>query len=118
VVPAVIVGVALTAEFSTDKVTEHLRPGYGVTECWFSSAIALLIFIVGPLLVVMILNAALFFWSAYLIHTTTSEMRNKSSSHTDVRLYGRLALIMGLTWAVGLVAGYVDVLGEHCTHST
>jgi hypothetical protein len=25
---------------------------------------------------------------------------------------------MGLTWAVGLVAGYVDVLGEHCTHST
>jgi sterol desaturase/sphingolipid hydroxylase (fatty acid hydroxylase superfamily) len=117
-VPAVIVGVAVAAEFSTDEVLEYLRPGYGVSECWFNSASSLLAFIVGPLSVVMILNAVLFFWSAYLIHATTSEMRNAPSTHRDFRLYGRLALIMGMTWIIGLVAAFVDTLGEQCTHIT
>ncbi|XP_021919974.1 probable G-protein coupled receptor Mth-like 1 [Zootermopsis nevadensis] len=108
IVPAVIVGVALAAEFSSDGVLEYVRPGYGVSECWFDSGRALLTFIVGPLSVVMILNAVLFFWSACIIYTSTSELKNTSRTHRDFRLYCRLALIMGLTWIVGLVAAFVD----------
>jgi hypothetical protein len=60
----------------------------------------------------MILNAVFFFWSACLIRTTRSELRNAvPTTSTNFRLYARLALIMGLTWAVGLIAGYVDILG-------
>lgn len=116
VVPAVIVGAALAAEFSTSEVLQYLRPGYGANECWFSGANGLLVFTVTPLLVVMVLNSVFFFWSAYLIHSTTSELRNMSSIHRDFRLYARLAVIMGLTWIIGLVAGYVDVLGMVLMH--
>lgn len=115
IVPAVIVGVALAAEFSSDGVLEYVRPGYGVSECWFDSGRALLTFIVGPLSVVMILNAVLFFWSACIIYTSTSELKNTSRTHRDFRLYCRLALIMGLTWIVGLVAAFVDNIGEQHT---
>jgi hypothetical protein len=115
-VPAVIVGVALAAEFSADTMFENLQPGYGVRECWFNSGIALLAFIVGPLSIVMILNMVLFFRSAYLICTTTTEMQNASSTHRDFRLFGRLALIMGLSWVIGLIASFVEDSGEQAVH--
>jgi hypothetical protein len=109
--PAAVVGAALAANFSTDQQSEFLRPRYGGTECYISNAVAVLIFTVGPLLVIMILNAIFFFWSACLIRTTRSELGNATTKRTNFNLYARLALIMGLTWAVGLIAGYVDVLG-------
>jgi hypothetical protein len=109
--PTTVVGAALAANFSTDQVLEFLRPGYGIRECYISNPVALLIFTVGPLSVIMVLNAAFFFWSAYLIRSTRSELCNATRPHTNSHLYARLALIMGLTWAVGLIAGYVDVLG-------
>ncbi|XP_069692371.1 G-protein coupled receptor Mth2-like isoform X2 [Periplaneta americana] len=105
--PAVIVGAALGADFS-NVVPEDLRPGFGVKHCWFSNTYSLLIFGVAPLLVVMVLNVIFFAWSAYLVYTSAKELRHNSTTHQDFRLYARLALIMGLTWIIGLIAGYVD----------
>ncbi|KAJ4443907.1 hypothetical protein ANN_05694, partial [Periplaneta americana] len=109
--PAVIVGAALGADFS-DLVPEDLRPGFGVKHCWFSNTYSLLIFGVAPLLVVMVLNVIFFAWSAYLVYTSAKELRHNSTTHQDFRLYARLALIMGLTWIIGLIAGYVDSEGK------
>jgi hypothetical protein len=109
--PAVIVGAALAADFSTDQALESLRPGYGEKECYISNAEALLIFTVGPLFVIMVLNTIFFFWSAFLIRAVRSALCNVTTTHTHFHLFARLALIMGLTWAVGLIAGYVDILG-------
>jgi hypothetical protein len=109
--PAAVVGAALAAHFSTDQESEFIRPRYGGTECYISNPMAVLIFTVGPLLVIMVLNAIFFFWSACLIRTTRSELGNVNRNRTNFHLYARLALIMGLTWAVGLIAGYFDVLG-------
>jgi hypothetical protein len=59
----------------------------------------------------MVLNAIFFSWSAYLICTATSKLLNTPKTHGDFRLYVRLAIIMGLTWVTGLIAGFADVLG-------
>jgi hypothetical protein len=109
--PAIIIGAALGAEFYGDTMLRYVRPGYGVNDCWISRASGLLIFTVAPLVVVMVLNAMFFSWSAYLIRTTTSMLQNMSRTRKDFRLYVRLALIMGLTWVTGLIAGFADVLG-------
>lgn len=111
IAPATIIAAALGAEFSGDELLRYVRPGYGANECWISSATGLLIFTVAPLVVVMVLNAVFFLWSAYLIYTTTSKLQSTSRTHKDFRLYVRLALIMGLTWVSGLIAGFADVLG-------
>jgi len=108
---AAVVGAALAANFSTDQVPEFLRPGYGEKECYISNSMALLIFTVVPLSIIMALNAVFFLWSACLIHATRSELCNATTTRSNFHLYARLALIMGLTWAVGLIAGYVDSLG-------
>jgi hypothetical protein len=109
--PAAVVGAALAVSFSTDQVSESLRPVYGEKECYISNYMALLIFTVGPLFVIMVVNAVFFFWSACLIRITRSELGNATVTPINFHLYARLALIMGLTWSVGLVAGYVDILG-------
>jgi hypothetical protein len=110
-VPAAVIGAALGAEFSSDEVSRYVQPGYGANDCWINSASGLLIFTVLPLVVVMALNAVFFCWSACLIHTTTSVLLNTSRARKEFRLYVRLALIMGLTWVTGLIAGFADISG-------
>jgi hypothetical protein len=115
--PAAIVSAALAANFSTDQVSEFLRPVYGGKQCYISNSVALLIFTVGPLSIIMVLNAVFFFWSACLIRITRSELYNVTTTRTNFHLYARLALIMGLTWSVGLIAGYFDSLGKILVHT-
>jgi hypothetical protein len=98
-------------------VLEFLRPGYGEKVCYISNAVALITFTVGPLFIIMVLNAVFFIWSACLIHTTRSELHNATKTRTNIHLYARLALIMGLTWAVGLIAGFVDSIGMMLIHT-
>jgi hypothetical protein len=109
--PAAVVGTALTVNFSTDQQLEYLRPGYGGTECYINNGMAVLIFTAVPLLVIMVLNVIFFLWSACLIRSMTSEIANATTNPTNIHLYVRLALIMGLTWAVGVIAEYVNVSG-------
>ena len=97
----------------TGSVIHDFRPGFGRKNCWFSHRYALLVFFALPLTLVMVLNIAFFSSSAHMIFSTTSTTRFTSSSGTqrDFRLYIRLALVMGLTWTVGLIAGYLNVEG-------
>ncbi|XP_069683896.1 uncharacterized protein [Periplaneta americana] len=101
--PGVIVGAALGVQLS--RLDTNLSPGYGVHNCWFHNRDALLVFVVAPLGVVMSLNVAAFSWSAHLVFSTKTKLQATSTARTDFRLYVRLALIMGLTWITGLVAG-------------
>jgi hypothetical protein len=103
---------AVTIEFSGLDTT--LRPGYGQHYCWFNSTASLLIFVVTPLCVVMLLNVVFFSWSAYLIYSTRSKIEEQSTSHTDFFLFVRLALLMGLTWLTGLLAGVLNIRGIVC----
>ncbi|KAJ9592307.1 hypothetical protein L9F63_001203, partial [Diploptera punctata] len=114
IVPAIFVLSAIATDNAPPgSVMPDFRPGFGLKNCWFSRRYALLVFFAVPLALVMILNIAFFSSSAHMIFSTTSTTRFTSSSGTqrDFRLYIRLALVMGLTWTVGLIAGYLNVEG-------
>lgn len=108
-VPAIIVLAAVIVENSPPgSVMEEMRPGFGVRPgiCWFSSRKALLVFFAAPISVVMLLNAIFFTSSALMIYSTTAS--TAGGPRRDFRLYLRLAVLMGLTWSVGLLAGFLD----------
>lgn len=110
-VPGLFVMITVLIDMSAGGfIQSQYKPDFGVTSCWFGQRLALLIFFALPLGVIMILNILFFISSAYMIYSTTSLTRFTASSSTqrDFRLYVRLALIMGLTWSVGLFAGYID----------
>ncbi|XP_063223029.1 uncharacterized protein LOC134531267 [Bacillus rossius redtenbacheri] len=109
----VVLAAGLVDAAGPGAVLDSLRPAMGRYSCWFGSRDALLAFFAAPLAVVMALNMGFFASSAYMIYATTSTARYTSSSNTrrDFRLYVRLALVMGLAWTVGLVAGSLDMEG-------
>lgn len=110
-VPAFIVLASLFVEQAPrGTVARSLRPEFGVNSCWFGQRKALLLFFALPVAVVMVLNFLFFCSAAHMIYSATSMTRFTASAGTqrDFRLYARLALVMGLTWTVGLVAGYLD----------
>jgi hypothetical protein len=112
--PAFIITSALLIEFS--DLDTRFRPGYGLRNCWFSNAASLLVFVVALLCVVMTVNVVFFSWSTFLVYSTKSKMVNKSTARTDFLLYLRLAIIMGLTWITGIIAGVVNLTGIGCLY--
>jgi hypothetical protein len=87
-------------------------PSYDLRNCWFSQARHVLLFVVAPLCIVMTSNVVLFSWSACLVYSTKSKMENRSTAKTHLCLFVRLAVIMGLTWITGLMAGVLNVAGN------
>ena len=80
--------------------------------CWFGQRKAILVYFAAPLAAVLAVNLALFVSSAYMIRSTTLKSPtscNPASSRKQLVLYVKLALIMGLSWIAGLVAGAADV---------
>lgn len=112
IAPFVIVAGAVYVELSPEgRVPSEWRPDFGVNSCWFGHSKPLLAFFAGPLAIIMALNIIFFASSAHMIYSTTSTTRFTASASTqrDFRLYIRLAVVMGLTWTTGLIAGTLDV---------
>ena len=110
-VPAVFSAAALAVQY-LDLGPHDFHPGFGRVSCWFSNPKALLVFLLAPTLVVMVLNLMFFCWSAYIVFSTTMNMRSATNSQQDFWLYARLALIMGLTWITGIIGSYIDIEGK------
>jgi hypothetical protein len=105
------VGPALvnTSFFTLDT---NFRPSDHLRNCWFSEARHVLLFVVAPLCIIMTLNVLFFSWSAYLVYSTKSKMENRSTARTQLCLFVRLAVVMGLTWISGLVARLLNLTGN------
>lgn len=110
VAPGLIVGAAIWTELSP-IVSPDWRPDFAVNSCWFGKSKPLLFFFAAPLGLIMLLNISFFASSAHMIYSTTSTTRFTASAGTqrDFRLYVRLAVVMGLTWTMGLIAGTLDL---------
>jgi hypothetical protein len=105
----VVPGLIITSFFYLDT---NFSPSYHLRTCWFSEARHILVFVMVPLCVVMTLNVVFFSWSAYLVYSTKSKMENRSTAKTHLCLFVRLAVIMGLTWTTGVIAGVVNLTGN------
>ncbi|KAF2350610.1 GPCR family 2 secretin-like, partial [Trinorchestia longiramus] len=107
---------ALTVVLVIDRVEwagfpPSYLPRMGERLCWFGQRKALLVFFAAPLMLIMVINVVFFVLSAHMIANTTRSTAKYSSQrkhHSLVKLYMRLALLMGLSWIVGILAGYLQ----------
>lgn len=109
--PAIVVGLAVFFDDRSTGIAEEFRPLFGRHGCWFGQRKALLVFFAGPAAALMLLNIALFASTAIMVVSSTksSMKRSGSTARRNFSLYVRLATMMGLSWTLGLVAGYLDV---------
>ncbi|XP_076332587.1 G-protein coupled receptor Mth2-like [Tachypleus tridentatus] len=114
--PLAIVIFAVAVDES-ENFSEEFRPGFGLfSNCWFSHRSAILVFFAVPMLVTMVANVVFFLMSAYWIKTagsTINALQGKTPRRNCV-VYFRLAVILGLTWIVGLIASYLDIYWLKC----
>jgi formate hydrogenlyase subunit 3/multisubunit Na+/H+ antiporter MnhD subunit len=105
VVPVLIITGNLLAVF----ITNHTR------NSWFNKERRILVFYVAPISIIMALNVVFFSWSASLVYSTKSKMENRSTARTQLCLFVRLFVVMGITWAGDLLAFIFDISGNVCT---
>ncbi|XP_033609013.1 uncharacterized protein LOC111868619 [Cryptotermes secundus] len=84
---------------------------------WFSNPLVSHVLVSAPFCVFMTLNIAFFIWSACLVYSTKSKMESRSTARTQLCLFVRLFVIMGLTWAGDLVATIFRIQGNVCTYA-
>jgi uncharacterized BrkB/YihY/UPF0761 family membrane protein len=104
----ITMGVVISVSIN-NRYSNHLR------SSWFSSEQVIHVLISAPFCIVMTLNVAFFSWSAYLVYSTKSEMENRSTARTQLCLFVRLFVIMGITWAGDMVATIFRIRGTVCT---
>lgn len=85
-------------------------PDLGKRLCWFGQRKAILVYFAAPLAFIMLLNIFFFILAVKMV-AITSRSTNSNTFHshqTHLKLYLRLALLMGLSWISGIVAGYIQ----------
>lgn len=109
--PAVVVGLAVFFDARSTGIPDEFRPLFGRYGCWFGQRKALLVFFAGPAGALMLVNVTLFASTAVMVigSTKTSIKRSGSTARRNFSLYVRLSVMMGLSWTLGLIAGYLDV---------
>jgi len=109
--PALLTLTALLVETAPQgAVDDRFRPRFGSESCWFSRRLSLIAFFATPLAVIMALNVIFFVSSAFMASSSrlASATSNVSGHQRDFRLYLRLAILLGLTWVIGLLAAVMD----------
>ena len=111
-VPLLFVGISSVVEWGDTNfnIAPSYHPHYGKHICWFGQRRALLVYFAAPLAAIMGVNIVLFGWSFVLIRSSALKTQN-SVSNTPKReflLFSRLAILMGLSWVFGLIAGASD----------
>jgi len=113
--PAFVVTTAVIIDqVEFKEIPEMFKPGFGGSSiglCWFSSRKALLNYFVIPFFVIMFINIFFFVSSSFLVwdSTKTSVKITTSGPKISFFLHLRLSVLMGLSWAAGLVAGWLDM---------
>lgn len=103
--PAAVVAVCVALDVT--KLEESFRPHYGEIACWIASKTSLLVFFVVPVAVILVVNVVFFVMAVYCICRASMAAESATpGSHTKSQLlvYVKLSLIMGLTWIFGLLA--------------
>ncbi|KFM83512.1 G-protein coupled receptor Mth2, partial [Stegodyphus mimosarum] len=91
---------------------EQYQPQFEKT-CWFFRKESNLVFLVGPVLILIVSNLIIFIISAYIIFSNRmkyDDSNNKMLLKKHVLIYFRLFIIMGVTWIVKLLAALMNVL--------
>ncbi|KAK9501411.1 hypothetical protein O3M35_012139 [Rhynocoris fuscipes] len=109
--PALITCFALIADL-TEFLPKDFRPYYGVYPgvCWFANRIGLGIYFYVPICILLCTNAILFTITVCWLQKQTNNAELIEASgrkeYTRLWLYVKLSIIMGLSWAFGMIAAF------------
>ena len=95
----------------------HFIGSYNITytrlsSCWLKEGITILFFFAIPIGLILLINICLFIGSVCAIHKTveTAQRASDRGIKEEIIVYARLSTIMGLTWVVGFLSPFHDVL--------
>ncbi|KAK2714085.1 hypothetical protein QYM36_008619 [Artemia franciscana] len=99
--PLIIVAISAAIEWGDPNfyIALSYHPHYGKNVCWFGHRSALVVFFATPLVAIMVANLVFFTWSLFIIRFVSENLRK------SFVLFSRLAILMGLSWIFGLIAG-------------
>lgn len=88
-----------------------LAPRYGQSTCWISSVRGHAVMFLAPIAILLLLNAVLYVHIVIHIHRTKSlaagfDFRG-AGQQSYMKLYVKLAFIMGATWILGFACVYI-----------
>ncbi|KAL4233529.1 synapse assembly [Mactra antiquata] len=108
-VPLIVVLSAVIVDYSIESdIIKEFKPLYGQVGCWISSKYALLLFFVGPLVLLKLFDFIAF--GVIVYHITKAKKqgamaRNENNSCTFF-IHVKLSLVMGLTWVFAFIANF------------
>ncbi|KAH9368128.1 hypothetical protein HPB48_018839 [Haemaphysalis longicornis] len=108
-VPVVALGVtldSLPSEFA-------LAPRYGLYSCWISSIWGQVSLFLVPVLLLLLVDVGLYAHIVIYIRKTSHQADGfdfrSRGERSNMALYVKLAMIMGVTWLIGFVAAFVNI---------
>nr|XP_045589704.1 uncharacterized protein LOC123751662 [Procambarus clarkii] len=110
--PALAVAVTVTLDkIAPAGLPSEFLPNFGQSLCWFGQRKALIVFFAAPLFVIMAVNVVFFLFTSYTIGASREPTLRSSCPQNKKQflLYVRLAVLMGLSWITGIVAGYLQL---------
>jgi G protein-coupled receptor Mth (Methuselah protein) len=106
-IPALLVATSTVFEFCN---CVPFQIGYGSGAiCFITSRYALVVTFVGPLGVVLLVNAALFVMIVVHIRSSSSAHASSNSNRCNAAIYARMSSLMGLTWMFGILAAITNI---------
>ncbi|KAG5872047.1 hypothetical protein JTB14_037328 [Gonioctena quinquepunctata] len=77
---------------------EGIHPGIGISKCWFNSARESMIYLYGPISILLTINICLFLWTTIALWVQSKNCPNTKVSKYRLKMYVKLFFIMGITW--------------------
>jgi G protein-coupled receptor Mth (Methuselah protein) len=103
-IPACIVAIALTIEFTS--IAPDFAIGYGISACWIGVRSATIVFFCLPMLYVILTNAVLYVLTILSINYVSSVVESEKHRHrgrSDLVIYVRIFSVLGFTWIFGVI---------------
>lgn len=111
-VPLLIVGTSAAINWAAPDFI--LSPRYGRYGCWIGNLWNQLAFFLMPMMILLVLDIGLYVHTVVKIRRTVKRASifefTGGSNYCHMRLYVKLAFIMGMTWMLGFITAFFNVL--------
>ena len=92
-------------------ISFEYKPQFGGWACWITNMSGILIYFVAPVSILITINMSFFILTSRSLRKTfqgSNKVRQIADKNKEFRVYLKLFILMGLTWAIGIIAPWTD----------
>ena len=92
-------------------IPSQYKPQLGGSACWIANMSGILIYFVAPVSAFITINMIFFALTSASLRNTfkgSNKVRQTTDKNKEFRVYLKLFILMGLTWAIGIIAPWAD----------